>query len=148
MPAAGKGWAALVPELAVTDLAASLAFYVGACGFHVRYVRPEDGFAYLDLGGAQLMLEVAANAWWTAAGERPLGRGVNLQIECTDVAGLAARLAVAGIAPFRPPATSWYREGAIEHGQAQVLVQDPDGYLLRFAQPLGTRPAAGRDRPS
>jgi hypothetical protein len=52
-----------------------------------------------------------------------------------------AALATAGLPLFRPPATSWYRDGGIEHGQTEFLVQDPDGYLLRFMQPLGERPA-------
>lgn len=39
-------WAALVPELSVTDLDRSLAFYVDLCGFRIRYSRPENGFAY------------------------------------------------------------------------------------------------------
>jgi hypothetical protein len=29
--------------------------------------------------------------------------------------------------------------GARHSGQRQFLVQDPDGYLLRFAEPLGER---------
>jgi lactoylglutathione lyase len=36
--------------------------------------------------------------------------------------------------------TKWYRHDDIEHGQTQFLVQDPDGYLLRFMQDLGQRP--------
>ncbi|MEY3533635.1 MAG: hypothetical protein RI979_1659, partial [Pseudomonadota bacterium] len=41
---------------------------------------------------------------------------------------------------FRPLSTEWYRDGDLEHGQTQFLVQDPDGYLLRFMQHLETRP--------
>ncbi len=47
----------LVPELLVTDLTRSLEFWVSYLGFHVAYERLEDGFAYLDLNGAQVMLE-------------------------------------------------------------------------------------------
>jgi catechol 2,3-dioxygenase-like lactoylglutathione lyase family enzyme len=47
MPAeTSEYWAALVPELLVTDLDRSLAFYVDLCGFRIRISRPEDGFAY------------------------------------------------------------------------------------------------------
>lgn len=139
-------WAPLVPELLVADLARSLAFYCGLCGFHLRYQRPEDGFAYLDLNGAQIMLEeLSDESWLSGPIQPPFGRGLNLQIEVPDCAALLERLAAAGVAPFRPLSTDWYREGAIEHGQSQFLVQDPDGYLLRFMQPLGTRslPAMG-----
>jgi catechol 2,3-dioxygenase-like lactoylglutathione lyase family enzyme len=136
-------WAALVPELLVTDLARSLAFYRDACGFRVRFARPEDGFAYLERGKAQIMLEeIAADAWVTGPLDPPFGRGINLQIEVEDIAALHARLLASGARLFRPLTTEWYREGEIEHGQTQFLVQDPDGYLLRFMQPLGERPAS------
>jgi catechol 2,3-dioxygenase-like lactoylglutathione lyase family enzyme len=136
-------WAALVPELLVTELARSLAFYRDACGFRVRFARPEDGFAYVERGKAQIMLEeIAPDAWVTAPLDPPLGRGINLQIEVEDIAALHKQLLASGVRLFRPPATEWYREGEVEHGQTQLLVQDPDGYLLRFVQHLGERPAA------
>jgi catechol 2,3-dioxygenase-like lactoylglutathione lyase family enzyme len=144
-PDAGRDkdhWAPLVPELLVTDLARSLAFYRDACGFRVRFVRPEDAFAYIERGKAQLMLEeIAEDSWTTAPLEQPLGRGINLQIEVEDIAALHQRLLASGAQLFRPLTTEWYREGGIEHGQTQFLVQDPDGYLLRFMEHLGERPA-------
>ncbi len=134
-------WAKLVPELACSDLPTSLAFYCEALGFQCRFFRPEDGFAYLDWDGAQIMLEQQETAWRTADLEKPYGRGINLQIEVEDVGIVIARLKAAGITLFQEAQTAWYREDAIEHGQIECLVQDPDGYLLRFIQPLGTRPA-------
>lgn len=50
-------WARLVPELLVTDITVSLKFWVDICGFAVLYSRMEEGFAYLDYEGAQVMLE-------------------------------------------------------------------------------------------
>ena len=86
-------WAALVPELLVRDLATSLEFYLQDCGFRLRYARPEDGFAYLALGRAQLMLEeVTPGCWQTAPLSPPFGRGMNLQIEVADVHALHDRL--------------------------------------------------------
>jgi catechol 2,3-dioxygenase-like lactoylglutathione lyase family enzyme len=142
--AEGDGrWAALVPELLVADLRRSQEFYCGICGFAVRFSRPEDGFLYLDLGGAQIMLEeVSEEAWITAPLEQPFGRGINLQIEVAEVVPIAARLEAAGIVPFRALHEAWYREGDVEHGQAQLLVQDPDGYVLRFVEVLGERPVS------
>jgi catechol 2,3-dioxygenase-like lactoylglutathione lyase family enzyme len=137
-------WAALVPELLVSELDRALAFYRDLCGFRVRYGRPEDGFAYLDLGGAQIMLEeLGEDAWQTGRLDPPFGRGLNLQIEVADVAVLARKLEAAGFPLFRPLTTEWYRQDDVEHGQSQFLVQDPDGYLLRFVQPLATRPVQG-----
>jgi catechol 2,3-dioxygenase-like lactoylglutathione lyase family enzyme len=34
-----------VPELLITDLAASLNFWVTLCGFEILYDRPKEGFA-------------------------------------------------------------------------------------------------------
>ena len=48
---------ALVPELAVSNWRASRAFYCDLIGFAVRYERPEDGFSFLELGGAELMID-------------------------------------------------------------------------------------------
>jgi catechol 2,3-dioxygenase-like lactoylglutathione lyase family enzyme len=140
----GRFWAALVPEMLVASLDRALGFYVGLCGFALRHARPEDGFAYLELGQAQIMLEeIGEGAWQTGPLDPPLGRGVNLQIEVEDLGPLEARLSDADWPLFLAPETAWYRDGAIEHGQRQLLVQDPDGYLLRFVQPLGERPAMG-----
>lgn len=139
----GAFWAALVPELLVTDLGRSIAFYCELCGFQVRYARPEDGFAYIEQGGAQLMLEeLSPDAWLTGRLELPYGRGINLQVEVADAGTLHDRLVAAGARIFDGLMTQWYREGDIEHGQSQFLVQDPDGYLLRFMQHLGERSTA------
>lgn len=59
------GFAALVPEFVVGDLAASLHFWCDVLGFRVAYQRPEDDFAYLERGGAQVMLEVSEGTWQT-----------------------------------------------------------------------------------
>jgi len=34
---------------------------------------------------------------------------------------------------------SWYRENNILHGCREILVMDPDGYLLRFSQGIGEK---------
>lgn len=51
------GFAALVPELSVSDLSASLRFWCGVVGVRVAFARPESGFAYLARERAQVMLE-------------------------------------------------------------------------------------------
>ncbi|MWV50681.1 VOC family protein [Rathayibacter sp. VKM Ac-2803] len=131
----------LVPELLVEDLGRSLAFWCGPCGFTVRYSRPDEGFAYLVSGGAHVMLDQIGHTrdWVTAPLERPLGRGLNLQIRVDDADAVAAALASSGIEPFAPPETRWYRVGEEEAGVRQVLVTDPDGYLLRFQSSVGRR---------
>lgn len=133
----------LVPELTVSHLATSLTFWL-QLGFEVVYQRPEHGFAYLRREGAQVMLEqlgAVAGQWLSAPLATPFGRGINLQIDVAAIAPLIDRLSQAGIALFRPSSEQWYRAGTVEVGQRECLVQDPDGYLLRFVERLGERPA-------
>ncbi|WP_124418883.1 VOC family protein [Pseudomonas sp. LBUM920] len=132
----------LVPELMVTDLNASLEFWVSWVGFTVAYQRLEEGFAYLDLNGAQVMLEQIdprANQWQTAALDLPLGRGMNLQIHVAAVGPLIERLDAVAYPVFKPCEDVWYRAGEVEVGQREFLVQDPDGYLVRLVERLGER---------
>jgi catechol 2,3-dioxygenase-like lactoylglutathione lyase family enzyme len=138
--------AKLVPELLVSDHAASRDFYVRVVGFSVRYERPEEKFSYFDLGGAALMIEQETDFWATAPRERPYGRGINLQIEVDAIDPILARLEQAGIALFRPVEEAWYRSDETYSGNRQFLVQDPDGYLLRIFEDLGQQaaPSSGR----
>lgn len=137
-------WAPLAPELNVQDIAVSVRFWRQLLGFQVLFERPEEGFAYLQLEGAQVMLEqLSAGSWSVGALERPFGRGINLQITLSSLAPMLERLADAGWPLYLAPAERWYRTGEHESGQRQFLVQDPDGYLLRFAEPLGERAITG-----
>jgi catechol 2,3-dioxygenase-like lactoylglutathione lyase family enzyme len=138
--------AKLVPELLVSDHGASRDFYVRIIGFTVRYDRPAEKFSYLDLGGAELMIEQETDFWATAPRERPYGRGINLQIEVAALDPILARLREAGIALFRPVEEAWYRSGDTYSGNRQFLVQDPDGYLLRIFEDLGQQAAPLRGR--
>lgn len=124
----------LVPELLITDLATSLAFWVDLCGFEIRYDRPEEGFAYLQLGSAHIMLDQIGigRDWITETLEHPLGRGVNFEIAVPSIDSVVERCATAQWPLFLEPETQWYRTSDGEIGVRQFLVQDPDGYLLRF----------------
>ena len=138
--------AKLVPELLVSDHAASRDFYVRIIGFEVCFERPAEKFSYLDLGGAQLMIEEETDFWATAPREQPYGRGMSLQIEVDALDPILARLAADGIVLFRPVEDAWYRAGEEYNGNRQFLVQDPDGYLLRIFEDLGEQaaPSSGR----
>jgi catechol 2,3-dioxygenase-like lactoylglutathione lyase family enzyme len=132
----------LVPELVVSDLARSLAFYRDVLGFLVLYERPEERFAYLDREGAQLMLEQPGGRSFVAGDLlHPYGRGVNLQIEASDIAPLYERVCALAEPPYLALEDRWYRRDATLLGSRQFVVADPDGYLLRFFEDIGERPA-------
>jgi catechol 2,3-dioxygenase-like lactoylglutathione lyase family enzyme len=136
-------WAQLVPELLVGDIEKSLGFWRDICGFSVVFDRPDEGFVYLDLDGAQIMLDEIGKTrdWLTGPLESPLGRGINLQIRVPAVEPILAALARAGCPLFMEPEQKWYRTGEVETGVHQFLVQDPDGYLIRFSAYTGERSA-------
>lgn len=134
--------ARLVPELNCADFAASLSFYTNILGFRILYDRIESQFASIDLNGAQLMLVQKNDFWFVGPLAFPYGRGINLQIEVPDVEPIMARLSLNKTPLFRDVSDTWYRANDLETGNREFLVQDLDGYLLRFFQHLGTRPVA------
>jgi catechol 2,3-dioxygenase-like lactoylglutathione lyase family enzyme len=126
-------WPGLVPELLVTNLAASLGFYVEAVGFDVVDRRSDPEFALVRLGTSLIMLEqVEPGGWITGELEAPFGRGVNFEIEHSDPVGLADRLEAAGATLFRPLRRTEYVSRGETVAQWEFLICDPDGYLLRF----------------
>ena len=127
--AAPERWAALVPELLVSDLLRSVRFWCDFLGFAVAYERP--GFVYLTRGELQVMLCGRDGTWETAEMQPPFGRGINLQMVVPEIAPILSALAAAGWGLYQEPVEAWY-----EVGQREFLVQDPDGYLLRFAETI------------
>lgn len=133
---------ALVPEIDVADLAASLLIYRNVFGFQVLAQRPEEAFAYVAIGSAHLMLQQAAGPgrrFRTAPLERPYGRGINLQIHVPDVTASYERVQRTTLEIVVQLEDRWYRQSDSERGNRQFVVADPDGYLLRFYRDLGSR---------
>lgn len=85
------------------------------------------------------MLEQHNGNWQTGPLERPLGRDINFQMFVDSVGPLLDALKRADWPLFKACHDAWYRIAGEERGSRQFLVQDPDGYLLRFAQDLGMR---------
>lgn len=134
----------LVPELICSDLDQSLQFYLGLLGFEVLYARPEERFAFLERYGAELMLEQPHDhdrLWPKAELTKPFGRGINLEIQVSNVDELHTAIVGAGLTCFLPIEERWYRRDDCDIGVRQFAVQDPDGYLIRLSQGLGLRPA-------
>lgn len=131
----------LVPELYCADIKKSLEFYIDILGFSIAYQRPEDGFAYIRKGNAELMLEqiMPDSSWISGELAYPFGRGINFQIETDEIDSLYSAAAEVHAKIFLPIEEKWYRADNILVGHRQFIVQDPDGYLLRFFKDLGTR---------
>ena len=136
----------LTPELYCTDIKTSLAFYVDILGFEIQYQRPEEGFAMLERQGSRIMLDqiVPGNkrSWITAPLEAPFGRGINLQMMTSRIDELYAKIQNSGARIFLPMEEKWYRANDMGLGNRQFIVQDPDGFLLRFFEDLGERKMA------
>lgn len=127
--------APLVPELYVSNLARSLEFYCGALGFAIVYQRSEERFAYIERAGAELMLEEPVGRVWLAGPlEPPYGRGVNFQIEVADAAALRDAALATGASLVMDLEEKTYLRDDEPIRVRQCVVQDPDGYLLRFSE--------------
>jgi catechol 2,3-dioxygenase-like lactoylglutathione lyase family enzyme len=136
---------AVVPELAVTDWRRSLAFYCDLLGFEVVYSRPEEGFAFLRHGEAQLMIDQIGigRTFGDVAGlvAGALGRGINLQIRLVGLDPLLDGLRRAGLSLEIDSEERIYRIAGQDMVQRQFVVADPDGYLLRFCEMVRVVPA-------
>lgn len=122
----------LIPELSVSDINKTREFYVDILGFKICYERPEDKFIFVEKDGNQIMLEQINDNWNVGKMEYPFGRGINFEMTISDVDAVYERIEKAGIKLFRKMEVKDYECGDETVHQKQFLVQDPDGYLLRF----------------
>ena len=127
----------ITPELAVTNVDTSLAFYRELLGFDVEYERPKEGFAMISLDGARLMLDQIdlGRTFGENLDSKKLGAGVNFEISVSAERLNALLAAIEGAEHplFLPLEERWYKTGDTEACMKQFIVADPDGYLLRFA---------------
>ncbi|MFT4150964.1 MAG: VOC family protein [Paracoccaceae bacterium] len=123
-----------MPELDVTDLDVSLQFWCELLGFNVAYSRPAARFAYLQRENIQIMLCQINGEWVTGQLEAPFGRGINFQMTVADIDHVVATLEKHAWPLFRPAQEKTYKVGGRLSMSREFLVQDPDGYLIRFAQ--------------
>ena len=124
----------LVPEISVSNFDKSYQFYVNDLGFHVEYDRIESKFAFLSLQGMQIMIEEKNGNWETGILEYPYGRGINFQILVSSVDEILNKLEMINYPLMQEVKIVWYRMKDTKVGHKEFLVQDPDGYLLRFAE--------------
>ena len=113
-------WNKLVPELIITDLEKSYHFWVEILGFSLKYQRTEEKFMYLELNGVQFMLEEQQEGQWlTGELNYPLGRGINFQLEVSQLDDILNLLEQIQWPLFSELEERWYRAEDVEHGQKQ-----------------------------
>ena len=130
----------IIPELSVTNLNNSLKFYE-TIGFKIEYERPENKFIFLSMGEIQFMIqEISDNDKWDVAPLLyPFGNGINFQLEVSNVQKIYDALKNNHYEITFEIEENWYRQDNKLLGNKEFLVQDPDGYLLRFTEDLGEK---------
>lgn len=77
-----------------------------------------------------MMIEQSNGFWQTGKLDYPYGRGINFQIEVENIEELLQNVKKHHIPLFKDMMINTYSDFT----QKEFLVQDPDGYLLRFSQ--------------
>ena len=121
----------LIPELSVSDINKSKEFYL-SIGFSIVYERVEDKFCFLELDGNQLMIEEVNDHWNTGELEYPYGRGINISMEVNDIDKIYDLVQKNYYPIFRDMQIDEYLVDDKVYSDKQFLIQDLDGYLLRF----------------
>ena len=132
-------WNQMIPELDVFKLEKSLEFYTKLIGFEIVYTREEDKFAFLQMENVQIMIQeidFENNKWQVDVLKYPLGNGINFQIDVTNIDEIYNRLKENNYNIFVEMEEHWYRKEDVLMGCKEFLVQDPNGYLLRFSEDL------------
>lgn len=121
----------LIPEFSVSDINKSKDFYL-SLGFSVVYERVDDKFCFLELDGNQIMIEEVNENWNVGELEYPFGRGINISMEVADIDKLYGFVKEKQYPVFRDMQIDSYQVGDRVYHDKQFLIQDLDGYLLRF----------------
>lgn len=130
----------IIPELSVTNLENSIKFYKIA-GFKIEYERLESKFVFLSLGEIQFMLqEITDNDKWDIAPLiYPFGNGINFQLEVDNVENIYNNFKENNYKITFEIEENWYKQDNKLLGNKEFLIQDPDGYLIRFSEDLGVK---------
>ena len=124
----------ITANLMVGDIDASVAFYRDLLGFELAMRAPEEGamdWAMLVNGGAEIMLQSQSSFSddFPPLAERPIGASIILYIDVVNVKALYER--VAGKANLLVDLHETF------YGATEFAIEDPDGYVLAFAQQGG-----------
>ena len=121
----------LIPELSVSNIENSIKFYT-TIGFKIMYERKEDKFCFLQLEENQIMIEEINDNWNTGTLEYPFGRGINISMSIRDIDEYYNKIEKNNIKIFEKLKINKYLVDDITFEDKEFLIQDPDGYLLRF----------------
>ena len=123
----------LIPELSVTNIDKSKEFYLNI-GFKIAYERKEDKFCFLVLEENQIMIEEINDHWNTGTLEYPFGRGINISMEIKNFDTVYNNIKNNKYPLFKDIMKSKYEVAGNIYIDEEFLIQDPDGYLLRFTK--------------
>ena len=122
----------LIPELSVFDILQTKNFYE-ELGFKIEYERQEEKFVFMSFQDSQFMFEqIHDEGWNTGELTYPLGRGINFSIAVDDIKNLYTLVKSKKLEIYKKLTKSVYLVNGIEEIQMEFLIQDPNGYLLRF----------------
>ena len=122
----------MIPELSVFDIEQTKRFY-NDLGFKIEYERPEEKFVFMSFQDSQFMFEqIHDNGWNIGELIYPLGRGINFSIAVDNIEGLYKLVKTLNLEIYRELNRSIYQVNGTEETQTEFLIQDPNGYLLRF----------------
>ncbi len=121
----------LTPNLIVSDVGRSVAFYRDVLGFSLEQTVPDAApyvFAIVKSGGAEIFLNAPGPAQeeYPALKDRPIGGTLTLFIDVEDIRGSHEQLRDR-VQVVMPLETKWY-------GVTEFAFLDPDGYIITFAQ--------------
>ena len=77
--------------------------------------------------------------WQITPLDYPFGNGINFQLEVNNLDEIYNNFKNSNYKIIFDIEENWYRQGGKLLGNKEFLIQDPDGYLLRFSEDLGEK---------
>jgi len=124
----------LTPNLVVASVERSLAFYIDTLGFARGMTVPDESpfvFASVTSGPVEIFFNdiAAAIREYPAFAGKPIGTTGTMFIELEGVDALHGRIKAA-VKIVMPLVTQFY-------GTREFAIEDPDGYVITFAERIG-----------
>ena len=98
----------------------------------LRELKKAEKFVFIEYEGNQIMLEEINDNWNTGKLEYPFGRGINISMTVNNINEYYNDLKNKEVTFLKDIMVNKYRVDEIVYEDVEFLIQDPDGYLLRF----------------